>query len=644
MCGITGFWSAGSRHRPTETIRAMTDRLQHRGPDGQGVWLDEQAGIALGHRRLSIIDLSEGGAQPMTSASGRYVVTYNGELYNFSPLRKAIARRAGAYPFRGSSDTEVLLAAIDIFGLDEALRRSNGMFAFALWDRSRRQLTLARDRLGIKPLYYGWTKSALCFGSELAAIRRYPDFKEYIDRQALADLLRLNSIPAPRSIYRDVRKLEPGTTVSFRSPDDRGSSQRFWSAHQVARRGLETPFEGSAGEAVDALETLLLEAVEDRMVADVPLGAFLSGGVDSSTVVALMQEISRRPVKTFSIGFYEEEYNEATDAARVAAHLGTDHHEQYISYDDAHSVIASLPTLYDEPFADSSQIPTYLVSRLARRNVTVSLSGDGGDELFAGYNRHLWAPRIWRAISPVPRLLRMLVATAMLLPGPSRVDASYRRIEPLLPDGARVRIPAEKLQKLGECIGAGHLDQIYDRLRADWPDPTRLVIGVPRDKPLRREAPEGAGAAEQMMFRDLVSYLPDDILTKVDRASMAVGLEARVPLLDHRVVDFAWRLPMALKIRNGSSKWILRQILYRRVPKQLIERPKMGFGIPIDHWLRGPLRDWAEPLLDSTRLRREGFFRPEPVRRIWREHLEERANHQHRLWNILTFQAWLADH
>ena len=641
MCGITGFWTKGHDRPLRQTLDAMTDSLSHRGPDGRGIWIDDNRGIALGHRRLSIIDLSPSGAQPMASASERWVITYNGEIYNFAELRREIEKRDATYPFRGNSDTEVLLAAVESFGLVDALKRTNGMFAFALWDRLERRLHLVRDRLGIKPLYVGRAGRSLVFGSELSALCEHPHFQGEIDRQALADLLRLNSIGAPRCIYQGVHKLEPGTIVTYGQVDDEPHREVFWCPNDAAQRGLNAPFEGSADEAVETLEQILLKATQDRMVADVPLGAFLSGGVDSSTVVALMQRRSRRPVKTFSIGFHESEYNEATDALAVAQHLGTDHTEHYVSAADALAVIPELPRLYNEPFADSSQIPTFLVSQLARRDVTVSLSGDGGDELFAGYNRHVWAPRIAGILRRIPGLIRRATAAGLTAPEPAQVDATYERIAALLPRQMRVRLPAEKLKKLAGVLALAGPDEIYDHLRAHWESPTDILIGLSRDNPCSYDVPDGAGVSEQMMFRDLISYLPDDILTKVDRASMGVSLEARVPLLDHRVVEFAWTLPMSMKLRDGQSKWALRQVLYRHVPRHLIERPKMGFGIPIDHWLRGPLRDWAEALLEPTRLRREGFFEPQPIRRVWKEHLEEQANHQHELWNVLVFQAWL---
>ena len=644
MCGITGFWNINARPTDLESIEAMADALTHRGPDARGVFTDAEAGLAMGHRRLSIIDLSEHGAQPMKSACGRFVVVYNGEIYNFRQLRRQLRSRRPDLTFRGDSDTEVLLEAIATFGVDDAVEKTNGMFAFALWDRRRRQLTLGRDRLGIKPLYYGRVGSALMFGSELKSLRAHPRFDADVDRQALADLLRLNSIPAPRSIYRGISKLEPGMLVSFDAPDRRGRLRDYWSARAAAEQGISTRFRGTPAEAVDALEQRLVEAVEARMISDVPLGAFLSGGVDSSTVVALMQQISARPVKTFSIGFHNDDYNEATHAAAVAAHLGTDHTEQYVTPDDAMEVIPELPRLYDEPFADSSQIPTHLVSQIARRDVTVALSGDGGDELFAGYNRHLWAPRIWRMVSPVPAMVRLAVANLLTRPDPAQVNAMYHRVEAALPRPLRVRVPAEKLQKLAGMLAVSGIDDIYARLRAHWPDPTAVIQRLPRYRPTVHRVPQRAGFAERMMFRDLVGYLPDDILTKVDRASMGVSLEARVPLLDHRVVEFAWRLPMEFKIRDGQSKWVLRQLLYRRVPRQLIERPKMGFGIPLGDWFRTSLRDWVEALLDPHRLRREGFFRVQPIRRMWNEHLEGQANHQHELWNVLAFQAWWQQH
>lgn len=640
MCGITGLWGAANQAGLNAIIDAMTDTLVHRGPDDRGTWIDEAAAMALGHRRLAIIDLSAEGHQPMTSANGRFVLVYNGEVYNFAAIRRQIAAEGVDYPFRGNSDTEVILAAIQVFGLKEGVRRFNGMFAFALWDREKRKLHLVRDRLGIKPLYYGRAAEALVFGSELKALRAHPRFSSSIDRRGLADLLRFNSIPAPRTIYADVQKLPPATIATFASPDQPPTLSTYWSAADVAQRGIAEPLDISPDEAVDQLEETLRQAVETRMVADVPLGAFLSGGIDSSTVVALMQDRSPRPIKTFSIGFERDDYNEAIDAAAVAEHLGTDHHEWYITADDALSVIPDLPQFYDEPFADSSQIPTFLVSKLARKTVTVALSGDGGDELFAGYNRHIWAPRIWRLTEYLPAPARAALARILGAATPSRVDRIYGFLEERLPGTMKVRLPAEKLQKLAAVIACGNRGAIYGYLRSDWQDPADLVLGLDDSPAPPLPLPE-ASFSEQMMLADLLGYLPTDILTKVDRASMALSLEARVPLLDHNVVELAWRLPMDLKIRDGVTKWALRQVLYRYVPRELIERPKMGFGVPIDEWLRGPLRPWAEELLDKNRLRQQGYLDPNPIHELWAEHLQGRANHQHKLWNILAFQAWL---
>ena len=624
----------------------MTDSLEPRGPDDSGIWRDSRLGVGLGHRRLAIIDLSAEGHQPMISASGRYVAAYNGEVYNFGSLREEIEAALPDYPFRGTSDTEVLLAIVERYGLHEALQRTNGMFGFALWDREERELHLVRDRLGIKPLYYGRSKAGtdgpLLFGSTLRAIRAFPGFSSTVDRRALANLLRYNSIPAPNTIFEGVRKVPPASIATFRSPDVAPEVTHYWSAIAAAEEGLANPFGGSAEDAVELLESQLRDAVGSRLVSDVPLGAFLSGGIDSSTVVALMQEISPRPIKTFSIGFDREEYNEAVHAAAVAKHLGTDHHEWYITAEDALAVIPRLAEFYEEPFADSSQIPTYLVSQLARREVTVALSGDGGDELFGGYNRHLWAPRVDRLTRLMPSPARRGISRLLGTVTPARANRLYGLAEGLLPAGLRMRVPAEKLQKLSAVLECQGREEIYTHLRSDWQDPAAIVQGVD-EEPIKRLPLSEASFSEAIMLADILSYLPDDILTKVDRASMAVSLEARVPLLDHRVVELAWRLPLDLKIRQGTTKWILRQVLYKHVPRRLIERPKMGFGVPIDEWLREELRPWAEELLDEDRLRREGYLDPTPIRRIWTEHLDRRANHQHKLWNVLAFQAFL-DH
>jgi asparagine synthase (glutamine-hydrolysing) len=643
MCGFTGIMCGFIRQPEIENnLKRMTECLRHRGPDDCGAWVEHQGGIAFGHRRLAVIDLSEDGHQPMISHSGRFVIAYNGEVYNFKKLRSSLEKESIA--LRGHSDTRVVLETIGAWGLEEALRRFIGMFAFALWDRKERKLCLVRDRLGIKPLYYGWVNGAFVFGSELKAITAYPGFGQPIDRKALALFMRYNCIPAPYSIYEGISKLLPGHIAQLSWHTKNLEIKEYWSARSVVEQGLMMPFEGSDDETVEQLDTLLRDAVKCRMISDVPLGAFLSGGIDSSTVVALMQAQSSLPVRTFSIGSADLGFNEAEDAKAVANYLGTDHTELYVTSEQAMEVIPKLPTLYDEPFADSSQIPTFLVSKLARKHVTVSLSGDGGDELFGGYNRHTWAPRIWNRVGYWPQFFRKGLSIAIGYLSPESWDALFEKINFLFLGKFDHRILGYKMQKLAEILLAGSAAEMYKILTSHWKDPSALVLGG--EEPLAMWSnPEVKTLtndfAQHMMLMDLITYLPDDILTKVDRASMGVSLEARVPLLDHRVVEFAWRLPLSMKIRNGQGKWPLRQVLYKYVPRELVERPKSGFGIPIDSWLRGPLRDWAEALLDESRLRQEGFFNPAPIRQKWAEHLSGKRNWAYHLWDVLMFQGWL---
>ena len=626
-----------------EAIAAgMAHAIRHRGPDGNGVWSDPEHGLAFGHQRLSIIDLSHHGHQPMASPSGRYVVTYNGEVYNFRSLRREL--EALGHPFRGHSDTEVMLAAFDEWGVTDTLPRLNGMFAFAVWDRRERLLRIARDRLGEKPLYYGWQNNVLFFASELKAIRAYPGFVPNIDRGALTLLLRYNYIPAPYSIFQGIRKLPPASSAVFSAEQGQnspGEPVAYWNALEMASRGENEPFTGSEAEVAEELETLLIDAVGLRMVADVPLGAFLSGGIDSSTIVALMQAQSMKKVRTFSIGFHEKAFNEAGFAKEVAQHLGTDHSELYVSPAETRDVIPRLPHLYDEPFSDSSQIPTFLVSQLARRQVTVGMTGDGGDELFGGYNRYIWGPRLGNIMDRIPAPLRSGLALLLTVPPPWTWNTVVKMLGQVLPRKYRLSNPEDKLHKLAALLR--FKKGMYYGLVSNWKDPESVVLGgseppTPFTDAYSRD--DFSDARQRMMYLDLLTYLPGDILAKVDRASMGVSLETRIPLLDHRVVEFAWRVPTEMKFRHGNGKWLLRQVLHKYVPRELIERPKMGFGVPIGEWLRGPLRDWAETLLAPERIRSEGYLDPKPIQEKWRKHLTGSQNWQYLLWGVLMFQSW----
>lgn len=636
MCGFAGVYG---RPPSADNLRRMGLAIAYRGPDDSGVWIDPEAALGLVHRRLSIIDLSPAGHQPMASACERYIIAFNGEMYNHSELRQSL----GHPSWRGHSDTETLLAAIATWGLEAALKQCVGMFAFALWDRKTKCLTLARDRLGEKPLYYGWQGDVFLFGSELKALKAHPAFRAEIDRNALTLFLRHNAIPAPYSIYQGIHKLPPGTFLQLHAGKRDARPVAYWSAQMAAEAGQRNLFRGSDAEAGAELERLLGQAVNGQMVADVPLGAFLSGGIDSTTVVALMQAQSTRPVKTFTIGFNEAGYNEADHAHAVARYLGTEHTELYATPQDAMDVIPNLSAIYDEPFADSSQIPTCLVSRLARHHVTVSLSGDGGDELFGGYNRYFWARNLWRKFGWMPRPLRAALAGVLTTVPPASWNTAFQKLGQWLPARLRYANPGDKLHKAAEILAVRSPEEIYLGLVSHWKHPAQLVRGSHEPPTLLTDPSRQADLPDfehRMMYLDTVTYLPDDILTKVDRAAMSVSLETRVPLLDHRVVEFAWTLPLAMKIRHGQGKWLLRQVLYRHVPQSLMERPKMGFGVPIDQWLRGPLKPWAAALIEPARLMREGIFDPAPIQRKWLEHQAGARNWSYYLWDVLMFQAW----
>lgn len=625
MCGFCGLFDFSGKDEATleSQVQAMADTMVHRGPDAQGVWADATHGVALGHRRLSILDLSPNGAQPMVSACDRFVLAYNGEVYNFPSLRSELEQHG--HTFRGGSDTEVLLAAFSQWGIRGAVERFVGMFAFAVWDRTRREVSLCRDRLGIKSVYYGRVGSGLAFGSELKSLRSLPEFSGSINRDALALYFRHNYIPAPHSIYTGIHKLEPGTILTINA-DGTERREQYWSVGDIWQSGVENQFSGTFDEASTELERLLGDAVEMRMVADVPLGAFLSGGVDSSTVVALMQARSSRPVRTFSIGFEDDRFNEAVFAQDVANHLGTDHTELYVEPADLLRVVPEIPTHWDEPFADSSQIPTLLISRLAREHVTVSLSGDGGDELFAGYERYFWI-RHWERLAMIPAPLRSLGAAA-LRSMPESMLGSFGR----------------KLKWRASAFGAQNFRDFYRYLVSHLKDPASFVLGASEpglDGTIW--AKEHGDMFQQMTCWDAGSYLPDDILTKVDRASMAVSLEARVPILDHRVVEFASRVPTSMKVVDGEGKMLLKDVLYRHVPRELVDRPKKGFGVPIEHWLKNELRDWAESLLSPERIARQGYLDGERVETMWREYLNGERNWNYYLWDVLMFQAWLEE-
>ncbi|MES2263010.1 MAG: asparagine synthase (glutamine-hydrolyzing) [Pseudomonadota bacterium] len=654
MCGVTGYLGGAAVHgvAANEALLArMANAIGSRGPDGNGAWYEAEQRIGFAHRRLAVIDLSSAGHQPMQSASGRYMFTFNGEIYNHLALRQEMEACALAPQWRGHSDTETLLAGFDAWGIGATVARAVGMFAFAVWDRAEKILVLGRDRIGEKPLYYGWqgegAQAVFLFGSELKAIRLHPAFGGEIDRGALSLQLRHNHVPAPYSIYKNILKLPAGCLLTVSLAERSPRITPYWSLHEIARDSPAHPAPDSERDMLDRLEGLLMDAVRGQMAADVPLGAFLSGGIDSSAIVALMQAQASRPVKTFTIGFHEADYNEAVHAKAVARHLGTDHTELYVSAQQAMDIIPQLPALYDEPFSDSSQIPTFLVSQLARAQVTVALSGDGGDELFCGYERYLVTRRLWSYISKVPVPLRALLIKFVLGVPPQNWNLLAGRMRRFLPQALKKGNIGHKLHKGAELLESRSYENLYLNLVSNWNDPASVVIDghdLPTVLNSGRQPPSGRDLMDYMMEADLLTYLPDDILVKVDRAAMGVSLETRMPFLDHRVVEFASRLPLDTKLKNGQTKWALRQILYRHVPPALIERPKMGFTVPIAAWLRGPLRDWAESLLSAPRLQSEGYFHADQVRQRWEEHLSGRCNWDHFLWNILMFNLWLESH
>jgi asparagine synthase (glutamine-hydrolysing) len=645
MCGLAGVFGSPQRHDELATlVDRMIAPITHRGPDDRGTWVDAEAGVALGFRRLAIIDLSANGHQPMRSPSGRFMMVFNGEIYNHDDIRRSL-RQLGV-EFRGTSDTEVALAAFERWGIVQSLQRFVGMFSIAVWDAYDRALSLARDRMGKKPMFIAERPGLITFASELKALHAVPGFDRSLDRDAAAEFLRFLYVPGPRSIFRGVRKLEPGHVLTIRDAAvGLPASRPFWSLDDAVGNGARRPFAGSDHEAVDELERVLRDAVGSRMCADVPLGAFLSGGIDSSTVVALMQAQSSRPVRTFSIAFDQAEHNEAHHAAAVAKHLGTDHTEIPLTGKDALDVVPRLATIYDEPFADASQIPTYLVCREARREVTVALSGDGGDEVFGGYNRYVHGERMIMGLGRVPRPARRLLAASIATVGTGGWDRAYRTLEPLMPARMHHRLPGQKLHRLGYLMQQQGAAAMYRALVSQWPHPERLVPGsriVPDavDRALRASAPRGL--LSRMMLADQSSYLVEDQMTKVDRASMSVSLEVRVPLLDHRVVELAWRLPEHLKVRDGVGKWVLRQVLYRYVPHKLVDREKMGFSVPLGAWLRGPLREWAESLVSVERLSHEDLLHAPPIRAAWRRVLGGDDQSALGIWAVLMLQQWRA--
>ena len=645
MCGIAGFWDTkhnSSHDQLQATVAKMRDMLIHRGPDGAGLWVDAGSGIALGHRRLAILDLTENGAQPMLSASKRYILSFNGEIYNHQEIKQQLTSTNCAPNWRGHSDTEIMLAAFEAWGVSKAVASFVGMFAISLWDSQEKLLYLIRDRLGEKPLYYGWAGDHLLFGSELKALKAHFAWQNSINPDSLGLLMRYNCIPAPYTIYQNMHKLEPGHILII-NHDKQVTNLKYWDLKAIisdpgSRNHFTTP-----EQAVDALELKLSQSIKQQMLADVPLGAFLSGGIDSSTIVALMQAQTSRPVKTFTIGFANDNYNEAVQAKAIAKHLGTDHTELYLSAEQTRSIIPDLSNFYDEPFADSSQVPTYILAKMTREHVTVSLSGDGGDELFAGYNRYTAISNIWSKISYLPIPVRNMLAKLITILPTSKLDTIFKLISPLIPDNYKQQNFGAKLHKCAGILGCASEQDMYSNLISHWFDKDTIVPQAKNTDLLLADLSKeltNQPLIESMMYMDSQRYLPDDILVKVDRAAMAVSLETRIPFLDYRLVEFAWSLPIDLKIRNGQSKWILRQLLQRHVPATLFEKPKMGFGVPIGEWLRGPLKEWAHDLLSDSMLAKHHLLDSKKIQKKWQEHLSGALDWQYHLWDVLMFQSW----
>lgn len=636
MCGFAGVYSVNQNSLNSEILSKMSQKLAHRGPDDSGIWIDDSGTVGLAHQRLAVVDLTSAGHQPMQSSSNRFTIVFNGEIYNHQELRKQL----DYLNWNGQSDTETLLACIELWGLDETLDKINGMFSFSLWDDERKTIYLVRDRMGEKPLYYGWQGDSFLFGSELKSLKVHPNFQANIDKESLDLYFRYNYIPSPFSIYKDISKLPPGSVLSLNQGEKKIKICKYWSIPNEAARGFSDPLLGNVESIVDKLDNLIKKSIKQKIVSEVPLGAFLSGGIDSSVVVGIMQSLSSKPVKTFTIGFEDKAFDEAQDAKLIAKYLGTDHHELYISIQDVIDTIPLLPNLYDEPFSDASQIPTYLVSKLTKEKVTVSLSGDGGDELFCGYNRYTVTKNLWKKISVFPLFIRQFISF-LLLSTPLRVWDKFGDLSFISKKYNNLGL---KIHKGAKVLHSQSLVELYENLLSNWKFSDILVLGSHERRKLDLSTAVNISDfsnIEKMMLWDMQSYLPDDILVKLDRATMGVSLEGRVPFLDHDLVEFSWRIPTEYKYRNKTSKWILRQVLYKYIPKKLIERPKSGFTLPLSEWLRGPLKDWAEDLINVEKLNHDGILDAEVINKKWREHQAGKFDWSNQLWSVLMFQSWL---